>query len=214
MPGSELTAEAFISELSQHDRIRMGEVFKLAKQYMDMDLTEVEKLLESPIHEARVGAVSIMDFQARSKKTSPEQRQALFDLYIRRHDQIDTWDLVDRSAIWVVGGYLMDKPRDILYKLARSDMLAERRTAIVSTAFFIRQRDLDDTFKISEILLNDREDLIHRAVGWMLRFAGDKDRSRLLEFLDEHAREMPRVMLRNAIEKFDKEQKAHFMKLG
>src|SRR5688500_9682677 len=100
--------------------VRMGQVFALAKEFMDMPLDEVERLLESPIHEARVGAVSIMDYQARSKKTTEKRRKELFDLYLRRHDRIDTWDLVDRSAINVVGGYLMDKPRKVLYKLARS----------------------------------------------------------------------------------------------
>ena len=94
--------------------VPMGQVFRLAKECVGMDLTEVERLLDSPIHEVRVGAVSIMDFQARSSKTPPAQRKALFDLYIRRHDRINTWDLVDRSAIFVVGGYLSDKPRAAL----------------------------------------------------------------------------------------------------
>jgi 3-methyladenine DNA glycosylase AlkD len=117
--------------------VRMGQVFALAKEFMNMELDEVEKMLESPIHEMRVGAVSIMDFQARSKKTTDERRKELFDLYIRRHDRINTWDLVDRSAPWVVGSYLFDKPRKVLYKLAKSKKMPERRTAIVSTLFFI-----------------------------------------------------------------------------
>jgi 3-methyladenine DNA glycosylase AlkD len=168
------------SKANQFMGVRMGQVFALAKEFMDMPLTEIEKLLDSRIHEARVGAVSIMDFQARSKKTSEQHRKELFELYIRRHDQINTWDLVDRSAPYVVGGYLFDKPRTILYKLARSKNMPERRTAIVSTGYFIRQGDIDDTFKIAEILLNDDEDLIHKANGWMLRAAGDVDRQRLL----------------------------------
>jgi 3-methyladenine DNA glycosylase AlkD len=180
---------------------------------MDMPLTEIEKLLESPIHEARVGAVSIMDFQARSKKTSEQRRKELFDLYIRRHDRINNWDLVDRSAIYVVGRYLIDKPRDILYKLARSKNIWERRTAIVSTAYFIKQGDLDDTYNITEILLNDEEDLIHKATGWMLRAAGGVDRQRLLRFLDKYAATMPRTTLRYAIEHFDKEQRDHYLGL-
>jgi 3-methyladenine DNA glycosylase AlkD len=191
--------------------VRMGRVFALAKESIDMPLTEIEKLLESPIHEARVGAVSIMDFQARSKKTSEQRRKELFDLYIRRHDRINTWDLVDRSAPYVVGGYLFDKPRTILFKLARSKNMPERRTAIVSTGYFIRQGDIDDTFKIAEILLNDEEDLIHKATGWMLRAAGDVDRQRLLGFLDEHAALMPRTALRYAMEHFDKEQREHYL---
>ncbi len=100
--------------------VRMGQVFALAKEFMDMPLAEIEKLLESPIHEVRVGAVSIMGFQAHSKKTPDQQRKELFNLYIRHHDRINSWDLVDRSAPHVVGSYLFNKPRKILYKLARS----------------------------------------------------------------------------------------------
>ncbi len=118
--------------------VRMGQVFTLAKEFIEMPPGEIEKLIESPIHEVRVGAVSIMDWQARSKKIREERRKELFDLYIRRHDRINNWDLVDRSAPYVVGGYLFDKPRDVLYKLARSKNVWERRTAIVSTYYFIR----------------------------------------------------------------------------
>ena len=193
--------------------VRMGQVFALAKEFMDMPLDQVEKLLESPIHEVRVGAVSIMDFQARSKKATSARRKELFDLYIRRHDRINTWDLVDRSAPYVVGGYLFDKPRKILTKLARSKSMPERRTAIVSTGYFIRQGDLDDTFKIAELLLDDDQDLIHKATGWMLRAAGGVDRQKLLEFLDEHAATMPRATLRYAIEHLDKKQRDHYLNM-
>jgi 3-methyladenine DNA glycosylase AlkD len=193
--------------------VRMGQVFALAKEFMDLPLDEVEKMLGSPIHEMRVGAVSIMDFQARSKKTSDKRRKDLFDLYIRRHDRINTWDLVDRSAPYVVGSYLIDKPRNILYKLARSKQMAERRTAIVSTLHFIGKGDVDDAFKLAETLLYDKEDLIHKANGWALRFAGDKDRQHLLRFLDKHAATMPRVTLRYATEHFDKKQREHYMNL-
>ncbi len=193
--------------------VRMGQVFALAKEFMNMELDEVEEMLESPFHEMRVGAVSIMDFQARSKKTTDEQKKKLFDLYIRRHDRINTWDLVDRSAPWVVGSYLLDKPRKVLYKLAKSKRMAERRTAIVSTLFFIGKGDVEDAFKLAELMLHDKEDLIHKANGWALRFAGDKDRKQLLKFLDKHAADMPRVTLRYAIEKFEKKQREHYLKL-
>ncbi len=193
--------------------VRMGQVFANAKEFIDMTPAEIEKLLDSKIHEVRAGGCSIMDKQARRKKTTPERRKELYDLYLRRHDRINNWDLVDVCAIHVIGGYLADKPRAVLYKLAKSKNMWERRTAIVSTAYFIRQRDLDDTFKISEMLLNDQEDLVHKATGWMLRFAGDKDPARLLGFLDKHAPTMPRVMLRNAIEKFDKKQREHYLSL-
>jgi 3-methyladenine DNA glycosylase AlkD len=193
--------------------VRMGQVFALAKEYMNMPLDEVEAMLESPIHEMRVGAVSIMDFQARSKKTTEKRRKELFDLYIRRHDRINTWDLVDRSAPWVVGSYLVDRPRKVLYKLAKSKKMPERRTAIVSTLYFIGKGDVDDAFKLAEIMLHDKEDLIHKANGWALRFAGDKDRQQLISFLDNHAATMPRVTLRYATEHFDKKLRDKYLAL-
>jgi 3-methyladenine DNA glycosylase AlkD len=194
--------------------VGMGQIFSLAKECMSVPPEEIEALLESPIHEVRVGAVSIMDWQARSKKTPAERRRALFDLYIRRHDRINTWDLVDRSAIFVVGEYLWDKPRDILRTLARSDRPMERRTAILSTYAFIRKGDLDDTFQIAEQLVGDEHDLVHKAVGWMLREAGKRDQSRLLAFLEAHAAAMPRVMLRYAMEKLDKDQRDRYLAIG
>ncbi|MFN0109308.1 MAG: DNA alkylation repair protein [Blastocatellia bacterium] len=193
--------------------VRMGQVFALAKEFIEMPLDEIERLLESPIHEARAGAVSIMDFQARSKKTMTERRKELFDLYLKRHDRINNWDLVDRSAPYVVGGYLFDKSRYVLYKLARSKTVWERRTAIVSTYYFIRQGNLDDTFKIAEMLVNDKHDLIHKAVGGWVREAGKKDTQRLLRFLDKHAATMPRTMLRYAIEHLEAELREHYLNL-
>ena len=153
----------------------MGQIFKLAKEFQAMPPAEIEQLLESDDHPVRVGAVSIMDWQARDRKTPAERRRELFDLYIRRHDRIDTWDLVDRSAIHVVGEYLVDKPRDILDELARSAKPMERRTAILSTYAFIRRDQLDDTYRIAETLANDPDDLVDKAVGWMLREAGKRD---------------------------------------
>lgn len=200
-------------EADQFIGVRMGHVFALVKEFITMTPDEIEKLLESKIHEVRAGACSIMDKQARSKKTTPERRKELFDLYLRRHDRINNWDLVDVCAIYVIGGYLFDKPRQILYKLARSKNMWERRTAIVSTAYFIRKGELDDTYRLAEMLLGEKEDLVHKATGWMLRFAGDKDRPRLLKFLDQHAATMPRVALRYSIEKLDKPQRDYYLSL-
>jgi hypothetical protein len=193
--------------------VRMGQVFALAKEFIDMPPGEIEILLESSIHEVRAGGLSIMDKQARSKKTPESRRKELFDLYMRRMDRINNWDLVDVSAPFVVGGYLYDKPRHILYELARSNNLWERRTAIVSTAYFIRQGDVTDTFKIAEMLLNDKHDLIHKATGGWLREAGRGDPQKLLNFLDGHAARMPRTALRYAIEHLDKEQRDHYLSL-
>lgn len=130
---------------------RMGDIFKLAKEFVDMTAQEIETLMESPIHEARVGALSIMGQSAKDKKLSEQRLAELYELYIRRHDRINNWDLVDLAAYYVVGKYLADKPRDILYKLARSKNMWERRTAIVATAHFIlKQKQVDDTFAIAE----------------------------------------------------------------
>ncbi|MBC7949171.1 MAG: DNA alkylation repair protein [Chitinophagaceae bacterium] len=194
--------------------VRMANIFALAKKYMKMHLEEVEKLLEDDYYEARVGAVSIMDFQAREKKITLEQRKALFDLYISRHDRINNWDMVDRSAPYVVGGYLADKPRKILYTLAKSKNVWERRTAIVATYYFIRQGDIDDTFKIAEILFNDKHELINKAVGSWVREAGKRDKRRLITFLDKNASTMPRTTLRYAIEKLSKSEKDFYMNFG
>jgi 3-methyladenine DNA glycosylase AlkD len=193
--------------------VRMGDVFNLAKESLEMPLAEIEKLLESPIHEVRAGALSIMGQIARRKKTPEARRKELFDLYMRRHDRVNNWDLVDLGALYVVGIHLLDKPRAILYKLARSKNMWERRTAIVSTGQFIRKGEVEDTFKIAEMLLKDDQDLIHKGTGWMLRAAGQVDRRQLLKFLDKHAATMPRTLLRYAIEKFDPKQREHYLGL-
>jgi 3-methyladenine DNA glycosylase AlkD len=192
---------------------RMGDVFKLAKEFTDMPLDQVDVLLDSPVHEVRVGAVSVMDFQARNKRTSAERRKELFDLYIRRHARINTWDLVDRSAPYVVGGYLFDKPRDILYELARSEEMYERRTAIVATYYFIRKDDTAETFSIAEVLVDDDHDLIQKAVGGWVREAGKRDPAGLRDFLDRFAATMPRTTLRYAVEHLDKAERDHYMSL-
>ena len=191
--------------------VRMAEIFRLAKEYSPMEPAEIEKLLDSTYYEVRLGAVSIMDFMARDKKTTETTREALFELYINRHDSINNWDMVDRSAPYVVGGYLYDKDRSILYQLAKSKNVWERRTAIVSTYYFIRQNDLEDTFKIGAILVHDKHDLINKAVGSWIREAGKRDNAKLVSFLNNFAVTMPRVTLRYAIEKLDKKQRDRYL---
>ena len=192
--------------------IRMGTIFAIAKKYGELSIKEIEKLLESPVHEYRVAGVSIMDKLSRVKKTTEERRKEMFDLIVRRTDRINNWDLVDLAALYVTGSYLFDKPRNILYKFAKSKDLWERRIAIVSTAYFIRQGDVDDTFRIAELLVKDKHDLIHKSTGWMLRFAGSKDKKRLRAFLDKYASTMPRTLLRYSIENLDKREKEYYMK--
>lgn len=191
--------------------VRMGQLFDLAKEFIEMPPQEIEKLLESPIHEARAGGVSIMDKQARSQKTPAERRKELYDLYMRRMDRINSWDLVDLGAPHVVGGYLFDKPRDVLYRLARSRNMWERRTAIVSTLFFVRKGEVEDTFAIAELLLQEPEDLVQKATGGLLREAGKKDAKRLRAILDRHAATMPRTLLRYAIERLDTVERERYL---
>ncbi len=207
------SAEGEYGEGDKFMGVKMGQLFALATEFSGMAVSEIEKLLESPIHEVRAGGVSIMDKESRNKKTTDSRRKEFFELYIRRHDRINNWDLVDLGCLHMTGSYLFDKPRNILYKLARSKNMWERRTAVLSTCYFIRQGDLADTFKIAELFLKDKEDLIHKATGWMLRFAGDKDREKLLRFLDKHAKTMPRTLLRYSIEKLDKKQREHYLGL-
>lgn len=193
--------------------VRFGVVFETAKHYTDMPLNEIEALLEDNNYEVRMGAVSIMDHDVRRKKTPPERKRELYELYLRRHDRIDNWDFVDRGAPHVVVGYLFDKSRNPLYDLAHSENVWERRTAIVATYYFLKQGEVNDTFALSEILLHDKHDLVNKAVGTHLREAGKQDEPRLRAFLDEHAATMPRVTLRYAVEKLDKETRARYMSL-
>ena len=191
--------------------VRMADIFILAKHHMQMPVEEIQKLLNSEYYEVRMGGVSIMDYQARNKKITEEQKKVLYNLYIKHHNSINNWDMVDRSAPFVVGGYLFDKSRAPLYKLAKSKNTWERRTAIVSTYFFIRQNDLEDTFKIAEILVHDKHDLINKAVGSWVREAGKRDEAKLIGFLDKYGKTMPRVTLRYAIEKLDSNVKKKYM---
>lgn len=193
--------------------VRMGEVFALAKQCLLTPPAEIENLMESDIHEARAAAMSIMAKQYQAKKTTLERKEELFELYLRRHDRINNWDLVDLAAYYVIGPHLVDRPRDILYRLAKSENPWERRTATLATFSFIRRSQLDDAFAIAELLLDDPEDLVQKAVGWMLRTA-DGNRPALNAFLDRHAARMPRVMLRNALEHYAPDERARYLAMG
>ena len=207
------SGEGQYGEVDKFIGVKMGQLFALAIEFNGMPIREIEKLLESPIHEARTGGISVMDKESRGKKITESRLKEFYELYMRRHDRINNWDLVDLGCLHMTGSYLFKKPHDVLYKLARSKNIWERRTAILSTCYFIRQGELTDTFKIAELLVNDKEDLIHKATGWMLRFAGDKDPEKLLSFLDKYAATMPRTLLRYAIEKLTKKQREYYLGL-
>jgi 3-methyladenine DNA glycosylase AlkD len=203
------TAAQFLAALGATP-VPTRDVFAQAKRSIDMHLHQIEELLDTPHQQARLGAVSIMDFQARRRSTPPDRRQELYELYLRRHDRIDDWSLVDRAAPWVVGSYLMDRPRDPLYQLASSPHWYERRTAITATWAFIRVGQLDDTFAVAELLVHDPEHFVQTAVGGWVREAGKRDRDRLRGFLDAYAATMPRTTLRFAAEKLDPAERQRY----
>ena len=180
--------------------LRVPVMRQCVKEYSDIELHDVLELLKSPYHEARLLALLIL--VAKYKKGSDDERAALYRMYLEHTKCINNWDLVDLSAEHIVGAYLFSRSRVPLYRLVKSESLWARRIAVLATFHFIRKNDFADTLKISEMLLNDREDLIHKAAGWMLREIGKRDQKAEREFLDRHAHEMPRTMLRYAIEKF------------
>jgi 3-methyladenine DNA glycosylase AlkD len=202
-------------EYAEGDRFRGIKVPVLravVKKYSDLELSELEQLLHSEFHEDRLVALLIM---VRQFERGDEKLGALiYKLYLKNTSLINNWDLVDSSAPQIVGGYLWERDRKPLYRLARSRGLWERRISILATAFFIRRGDFDDTLAIAEVLLGDRHDLIHKAVGWMLREIGKRSFSTEQEFLERHAAIMPRTMLRYAIEKFPEPERRRYMLAG
>ncbi|RAJ12950.1 DNA alkylation repair protein [Olleya aquimaris] len=211
-----MTAKAFIETLNMiaqdfKGAIPKRELFSLAKEFQYTPVSEVVILLKDNNHDHRLGAVSILDWKARNKKTSTEEKEAIYNAYINNHNWIDNWGLVDRAAPYVVGGYLYDRDRKPLYDLAVSKNPMERRTAIVSTYFFIRKKDIIDTFNIAEILIHDSNEYVQKAVGSWIREAGKKDENKLKEFLDKYASTMPRVTLRYATEKLDRQTKDYYL---
>lgn len=191
--------------------VRMGAVFELAKTALDLPAGELETLLEQPTHEVRALACSIMGKCAARPKTAEGRRDELYALYLGRHDRIDQWDLVDLAARDVVGGYLLERDRAPLAELASSAFWPERRTALVATFAFLRRGELDDAYELAETLVDDPEPLVQKALGWVLRAAGDHDRDRLTAFVERHAATMPRVALRAAIEHYDKPERARIL---
>jgi 3-methyladenine DNA glycosylase AlkD len=181
----------------------------IALQFSDLSFPEIKSLLGSKIHEERLIALLIL---VHNYEKHPERRESVFDFYIANTKHINNWDLVDLSTPRIIGAYLVDKERDILYEFVNSHNLWERRIAILSTFMFIKNKDFKDSLAISERLLDDTHDLIHKAVGWMLREIGKKDKSVLVSFLKKHYRAMPRTMLRYAIERFPEQERKSYLK--
>lgn len=189
--------------------IRVPDVRKVAKKFSELSLKETEQLLHSEYHESRLCALIIL--VSKCKKGDEGLRKKIYELYLRNTGYINNWDLVDTSAEHIVGSYLMDRDRKVLYQLAKSNSLWERRIAIMSTFHFIKNNDFRDTLLIAEELLYDTHNLIHKAVGWMLREVGNKDLEKEEMFLQKHIQKMPRTMLRYAIEKFPEEKRQKYL---
>ena len=191
--------------------IRVPEVRKVAKRYRDISQGEVKSLLTSPIHEERLLALLILVGQF--SRGSCAEQEYIYNLYLNHTRYINSWDLVDLSAEKIVGTFLMEREREPLYTLAQSKSLWERRIAIMSTFYFIKGNDFTETVQLAAILLRDEEDLIHKAVGWMLREVGKRHLATEETFLKSHYLEMPRTMLRYAIERFPEEKRQRYLQV-
>ena len=189
--------------------IKVPPLRAMAKLYRDASLKTISALLQSRYHEERFFALLLL--MQHYQHGTDEDRSAAYDLYLGNTHRINNWDLVDVSAPHIVGRHLQDRSRRILHKLSRSSSLWERRIAIISTLDFIRVNDFDDTLRIAATLLRDEHDLMHKAVGWMLREVGKRDLDREEDFLQQHYRNMPRTMLRYAIERFPEAKRKSYL---
>lgn len=189
--------------------VTVPQVRGIARKYSEIGLPEAEKLLKSPVHEERLASLLILVHKF--KLADSEGKKAVFSFYLKNAKLVNNWDLVDLTAPNILGAYLLAKDKSVLYRLARSQNLWERRMAVVATYEFIRHGHFKGTFEIAEVLLKDSHDLIHKAVGWMLREVGKRDQAAEEKFLMQHYKTMPRTMLRYAIERFEKEKRRQFM---
>lgn len=190
--------------------LRSNDIKEIARKYPTLGLQDIQTLLLSKIHEERVLALRILVQQYHIAEES--RRKKIFDFYIQNRRGVNNWDLVDMSAYHIVGHYIEKREKKLLYRLARSHNMWDRRIAIISTFHYIKKGDPKETLKIAQMLLHDKEDLIHKAVGWMLREVGKRCKKGVLElFLDRYKYDMPRTMLRYAIERFPKEQRRQYL---
>lgn len=200
-------------EYGEGDRflgVTVPNIRAIAKLHKDISLDEIRDLMLSEWHEVRLCALIIM--VEKSKKNDEALRKELFNLYLSQTERINNWDLVDLSCRFIIGEYLLDKSRDILYQLAQSPLLWDNRIAIVSTYAFIRKGQLEDTYALSDLMMHHPHDLMHKAIGWMLREAGKRNPERLYDYVMSHRADMPRTMLRYAIEKFSPKERSMLMK--
>jgi 3-methyladenine DNA glycosylase AlkD len=186
---------------------------KIATKYKNLSLSKLEQLLKSKIHEERL--INLFILVNQFQKANPAQQKTIFNFYLKNTNYINNWDLVDLSAPDIVGQYILEnsEAKPVLYKLAKSSSLWERRISVLATFAFIKAKNYKDSLKIAKKLLKDKHDLIHKACGWMLREVGKRDKKLLREFLDQHCRQMPRTMLRYAIEKLDQKTREYYLRL-
>ena len=183
----------------------------MKKNFKEASFNDVQKLLNSKIHEYRM--VGVLILVEKFKKADDKLRKEVFNFYLKNTKNINNWDLIDLSAPHIVGNFLLDKDRRILYKLVKSKNLWERRISVLTTLAFIRENNFLDIIKISEILLNDSHDLIHKAVGWMLREVGKKDEKELIKFLYKYTLQMPRTMLMYSIERLPEKKRKQYLNM-
>lgn len=189
--------------------VTVPEQHKVARQFQDLPLNDILALLKSPVHEHRLTALFLL--VALYGRSELKKKQVIVKAYLANRKFVNNWDLVDSSAPQILGNWLLKHPRSILYTLACSKNLWDKRIAIVATQAFIHNGEFHDTLKISELLLKDTHDLIHKATGWMLREVGNKNKKTLIQFLQKHSKHMPRTMLRYAIEKFPQTERQQYL---
>ena len=182
----------------------------IAKKYQDISLPKLQQLIKSKIHEHRLTALLILTYKY--KKSKEKDKEEIFNFYLKNLKHVNNWDLVDLTAPNIVGEFLLDKDKKPIYQLVQSNSLWEKRIAIISTLYFIKHNQFEDTLAISELLLKDKHDLIHKAVGWMLREVGKKDKRVLDNFLKQHYKEIPRTALRYALEKHPEDERKKWLK--
>lgn len=202
-----------VGDYAEHDQfmgISVPNLRLIAKQYPKLEFKNLKKLLRSPINEERLLALIILVNQY--KHSNQDYKNSIYEFYISHLKYVNNWNLVDASAHLIIGAHLNSKSKEYLLQLSQSKILWERRIAIVATWYFIRNDNLNPTFKIAKKLLRDEHDLIHKAVGWMLREAGKRDQAQLINFLDQYSGVMPRTMLRYSIERFPESVRKGYLK--
>lgn len=200
-------------QYAAHDQfmgVKNPKLRAIAKKFYDLTLSELQLLIESPYNEERLLSLFILIKQYQSSKINTKQN--IYSFYLKNMHHVNNWNLVDASAHYIIGAHLANDSKAPLFTLAESSNMWERRIAIVSTWYFIRLGDVDHTILLAKKLLNDKHDLMHKAVGWMLREVGKKNLATLIQFLDKHAALMPRTMLRYAIERLTADERSHYMK--